>query len=211
MPQTWPFREHHFYSTVFYDLALKYDVMNGAPAFTDMPAANNFPVSFRLNEYLSGLAETPKRVNCYDQACIMMAVLALVHPIDSLAWYFMEPFGFIKTTVLIGQGACNNPFYEASPRYNNQPVCGRYAKGRSSFLNHVFVGIGVRNGVGNNKDEIVDRGNIVDACSGPHLGNETWQQYVSSSLDLPLSPRFGDVVRYKMNIVLERKAATTRS
>lgn len=85
MPLTWSFREHHFCSTVFYDLALKDDVKNGAPAFTDMPAGNNFAVSFRLNEFLSGLAEAPKQVNCYDQACIMMAVLALVHPIDSLA------------------------------------------------------------------------------------------------------------------------------
>lgn len=123
----------------------------------------------------------------------------------------MEPFGFIQTTVLIGRGACNNPFYEASPRYINKPVCGRNAKRRSSFFNHAFVGFGVKCGLGNNRDEIVDRGKIVDACSGPHLGNETWQQFVSSSIDLPLmSQRFGEVVRYKMNIVLKPKAATIR-
>ncbi|KAI9687114.1 MAG: hypothetical protein M1822_002525 [Bathelium mastoideum] len=162
-------------SLAFHDFAFRYDIWDGRPSYGRV---NNDGVYFRLHAYLSNIKAGPKLVNCYDQACIMKICLSLSPAIDSLEWIFMKPFGFIKTTVLIGRGVCNNPFYGQAGR-SKQRLCESNLPTRSKFNNHAFVRVGGADG------------KIVDACSGPHLGDETLGHFIDASIDKVEGSIFG--------------------
>ncbi|KAN0099444.1 hypothetical protein V8E51_013219 [Hyaloscypha variabilis] len=136
---------------------------------------------FRLQAYLSDIGKGGRPLNCYDQASIMLVCLALLPAASSVEWMFMDPFGLIKATALVGRGVCNNPFYNNS-HYQNEKVCDDGSQTRSGFHNHAFVRLMK---VGDTD------GKIVDACTGPHLGNETLEQFIDSSIDKRQGSRFG--------------------
>jgi hypothetical protein len=100
--------------------------------------------------------------NCYDQ-CSAVHVLAGAVGVH-LSWLYLDPYGFIKPTNLVGVGTCNNPFF-SSPRKKVVPWDD---PDRSAFGNHAFPG---------------PAGNAADACAGPHLGNETREEYLDASID----------------------------
>ncbi|QDE86153.1 hypothetical protein [Myxococcus xanthus] len=134
---------------------LEYDTLQGAPHYGDPNARE-----FQLNDYMKG--EDPECC-CYDQASAVQ-VFAAALGVNS-QWLFLNPFGFIHTTNLVGVGACNNPFYRSNG--SDKVVLPRDPK-RTSFGNHAFVGM-------NSK--------ILDACAGPQVGTETLQEYIDSSID----------------------------
>ncbi|MCP5106363.1 MAG: hypothetical protein GY950_23460 [bacterium] len=121
--------------------------------------------SFKLNAYLRRAFAL---CNCYDLGGALQTLLAALG-INDITYIYLNPFGYINRTNLIGRGQCNNPFFFRdeipAPKVVeiNDPQ-------RSGFSNHVFCGI--RN-----------RDTILDACAGPHLGNETKQQYLDESID----------------------------
>ncbi|NMO14614.1 hypothetical protein HPC49_03820 [Pyxidicoccus fallax] len=134
---------------------LEYDTKEGAPRYGRMRARQ-----FRLNSYMKG--EDPECC-CYDQASAVQVFAAALGV--STEWLYMEPYGFIHTTNLVGVGACNNPFYRDT---GSDKVVMRYDPKRTSFSNHAFCRMD---------------GKILDACAGPHTGTETTQEYIDNSID----------------------------
>jgi hypothetical protein len=135
-----------------------YDRGRGASHYA---AGSNGGSSFRVLEYIdTGL---PRHLcNCYDQAAGVQALLAIVG--ISTQWYYMNPFGFINTTSLVGWGPCNNPF-DANSGYlvldENDPK-------RTAFGNHGFC---------------TYAGYVLDATSAGHNGIETLPVYVKNAVD----------------------------
>ncbi len=105
-------------------------------------------------------------VNCYDQA-YGLSLLGRCIGIDSSV-VFLEPFGYINQTDLVGVCACNNPFFVKggvavqSKQRDSDDVY------RSIFGNHRYV--------------LLD-GVVFDACAGPALGTQTQAQYLSATVD----------------------------
>lgn len=106
-------------------------------------------------------------VNCYDQAsgvCSFGTLLGI-----DVTYRFMNPFGYINTVNLVGEGNCNNPFY-GNPGITGGKITGsdQVEPVRAAFGNHAFAKYGV---------------DIYDACAGPHTGTRTEAQYVSDTVD----------------------------
>lgn len=172
--RTWPQGsswERYRCFIAFYDFLFQYDIKTGRSSYGYTKP--NGDVNFRLLAYLSDIGKGGMPVNCYDQACIMFVSLALSPVINSVEWMYMNPFGLIKTTVLIGRGACNNPFYVD----DTDKICDN----PKPFGNHAFVRLGGADGT------------IADACAGPHAGRETLQQFIDSSIDKRRGSIFGDL------------------
>lgn len=179
LPRTiWPAGyswERYCCSVAFYDLALKYEARKGGTDLTHLyPGLKR--VEFKLGKFLPKLIGEPTEVNCYDQACLLAVTLTLCPTTNSIDWLFMTPFGFIKPTILIGQSVCNNPFFNGEDEhrqpYSAKPFCDSRGDYRSGFGNHAFVRV-----------NSATREKIVDACAGPHFGNETLDQYLTASID----------------------------
>lgn len=116
--------------------------------------------TFKLRFYLRGLQAF---ANCYDQAAAVQALAGCVGV--KLSWIFLEPYGFIKLTNLLGYGNCNNPFFLG----NNSPqLIGRNDARRTPFGNHAFCAFPPK---------------VLDACAGPHLSSEGYEEYVEASID----------------------------
>ncbi len=119
--------------------------------------------NFKLFGYMAKKGKTGNVVNCYDQAA---AVQALTGSIGAkLSWVFLQPYGYINKTNLVGIGACNNPFFKGN---GTKPVVDRLSPDRTAFGNHAFIANGTK---------------ILDACAGPHVGTETLRTYMESAID----------------------------
>lgn len=167
---------------VFEKKGLKYDTRDGKGRYAE-PGVHLLTgklevVDFYLTEFIKGKEKT---VSCYDCAAAVSTMSALVGaPSD---FQYMQPFGYINKTDLIGHGACNNPFFDGTHEDLVRAACvidGTPCKGgdacvtdcvlqqRTGFGNHAFVELG---------------GKIFDACTGPYVGNETPRQYLDKSID----------------------------
>jgi len=136
---------------------LRYDTKKGASHYGVGPLGG----AFDLKDYIQRL--TPL-CNCYDQAAAVQALSgALGVPVG---WCYLEPFGFIKTTNLVGVGECNNPFFGLD---DSKKLVAVDSPARTAFGNHAFAS--------------APSSNILDACAGPHTGTESRDQYVAASID----------------------------
>lgn len=145
---------------------LKYDTSFGAPGF----GSGGYGGSMELWNYIDpNKLKINKIVNCYDQAAgvqVLAGAMGIV-----VTWIFMQPFGYIKQTTLVGGTVCNNPFFTGAM---NPALVARDDPARTDFVNHAFV----------------ELGKIFDACAGPHLGTESRAEYVANSIDAdPAIPR----------------------
>ncbi len=106
-------------------------------------------------------------VNCYDQASAVYSLGKLLG--IGIEYRFMNPFGYINTTNLVGVGNCNNPFYPLST--SGLKIAGSDATSpvRTGFGNHAFTKFS---------------GNIYDACAGPQTGSQTEATYVNNVIDI---------------------------
>ena len=104
-------------------------------------------------------------VNCYDQA-YAVSLFGKLAGIESDV-VFLQPFGFINETRLVGIGRCNSPFYTSGP-LATETIRGSNDTARAWFLNHRYV---------------IRDDKIFDACAGPALGTQTHQQYLDHSVD----------------------------
>jgi hypothetical protein len=136
---------------------LRYDTDYGAPHY----GVSNFGGVLQVQKYM---LKTSPICNCYDQAAAVQAFTGALGV--QVGWRYLEPYGFIKPTNLVGVGRCNNPFFGSD---DTKKVVAADAPDRSAFGNHAFTA--------------APRGNILDACAGPHTGTETPAQYVDAAID----------------------------
>lgn len=120
-------------------------------------------------------------VNCYDQAAAVL-VFAGVMGINGFT-RFVEIFGFINETTLVGGIRTNNPFFATN---GSDPITDEPYPTRTPFGNHQFY---------------MDRGTskVFDACAGPHLGTESYLEYMEASVDtsVVLPPRFPNAAAWR--------------
>ena len=139
---------------------LQYDTGGGRPVYGCSGAGG----TFKLASYLKA---SLKIVNCYDQAAAVQSFTGALGL--SAKWCFQgtppKVFGFIKETNLIGVGKCNNPFHTTN---GSAKVVSSSDPLRTAFGNHAFCDLGAK---------------ILDACAGPHIGNESPTQYLNASVD----------------------------
>ena len=146
---------------LFADHGLIYDTFSGGSAYIKFRSWDD--ASFRIDSYMTknrGIV-----VNCYDQAC-SLAVLGRSLGLDAILVY-MEPFGYIQETSLVGGLRSNNPFF-SNPRHDFHAVCPTNSPKRSGFRKHMFVTQG---------------GMAFDACSGPVTGQWTRVEYIEHVID----------------------------
>lgn len=154
---------------VFNRVPPRYDIDDGLPNFSQQQICSGFKFTLSMDKYLAALNDPVHGCNCYDVANIVLAFLHLVG-IRDVQYAYMQPFGYLKKTPLIGRGPCNNPFYGDK---NSPPVVPENDPGRTGFSNHAFC--------------ITADGKILDACAGPHTGTETVEQYIENAVD-PMYP-----------------------
>ncbi|EMD61586.1 hypothetical protein GGP41_004186 [Bipolaris sorokiniana] len=182
-------------NALYSDSRLEYEIYNGSSKYVSSRGSfrdlftNNIGLDFWLDLWLSDLKgvvlqKAKHTVNCYDLAAICQALVSL--GVDSstqiVRMKYMDPYGFINPTNLIGRkedppnpmtnpkNLCNNPFYG---KVNGLPMlCGEDEVKRSAFSNHMFVTISKGNGH-----------NVLDACCGPQLGDVTLEDYVNQAID----------------------------
>ncbi|OJD34157.1 uncharacterized protein BKCO1_25000111 [Diplodia corticola] len=154
------------YDNVFTRFDFRYDATYGAPAYV----ASHLGGNFRLRAYLAAAGRGASLVNCYDQAAAMQICLALAPGTgrSGVRWAFMDAFGFIKTTELVGWGACNNPFFR-NPACARTRECDNDDPRRSHFDNHAFLVLQPSN-------------TVVDATCSPHRGTESPQRYLCAAV-----------------------------
>lgn len=146
----------------------KYDVERGASFYGGATGV------FKLTDYISPL---DGKVNCYDQTYAVISfsgALGLV--VEGL---FLEPFGFIRPTNLVGWGRCNNPFPRNFP-IKDFLVVDPQSSTRSAFGNHMFC-------------EFISR--IYDACAGPAVGTRSRRGYVIDVIDDVMPAGYPDSVK----------------
>jgi hypothetical protein len=102
--------------------------------------------------------------NCYDQAAAVQALAGAIG-VNS-AWLFLEPFGYIRPTNLVGVGWCNSPFFGDNEKLKLVPPD---SEKRTGFGNHAFA--------------VTYGAMTVDACAKPHLATETVPEYLADSID----------------------------
>lgn len=144
---------------------VRYDSFYGSCYFTDGPEGGLFKLKAFLDKVISVC-------DCYDQAGAVQTLLGAVG--IKVDWLYMQPFGFINIARLAGRGKCNNPFFlsESGEPYVAAKIVPKNDPKRTGFYNHAFC---------NTKKgrRIV----ILDACVGPHLGDESEEQYIEKSID----------------------------
>jgi hypothetical protein len=117
---------------------------------------------FSLSNYIK---RTSERCNCYDQAGAVNAFSRALGV--SVTWKWMDPYGFIRPTVLVGfKGLCNNPFFGSD---ESKKKVDDDSKEREPFTRHGFAAL--------------PGGNILDACAGPHTGSEKPDDYLTAAID----------------------------
>ena len=108
--------------------------------------------------------------NCYDQAGALQTLLGALG--IELTWIYMNPFGFINRTSLIGRGESNNPVFLKKDSLTPEIVNKNNQK-RTQFGAHSFC-LWEKEG----EDQFV-----LDACLGPTLGNDPGPQYIKRNID----------------------------
>jgi hypothetical protein len=138
---------------------LKYDSAGGGGSQYGVRARGG---TFRLSGYME---RDQQFANCYDQAGGVESLCGAAGII--VEWIYLDPYGFIKPTNLLGYGLCNNPFF-LSTTPPTRKIIGINDADRTPFGNHAFSRWSMK---------------ILDACAGPHLGTESDSEYVDVSID----------------------------
>ena len=182
---------------IFGDSRLWYDNLLGASTYCSYAGphgqySQRFETSCWIELWLSdmnGLAGTAGHsnlkkypVNCMDTAGLVQTIasLNLQDPYAQSYMIFMQPYGFINDTYLIGryQGKdfdaktdiCNNPFYDkpASMKLDENNT------DRKPFGNHYFLTL---------VKSVNENPLVFDACCGPQVGGYTLPDYIKAAID----------------------------
>lgn len=174
---------------------LKYNSYGGAPSFVteNLDGSNPIPVLYQFNNYggffqLSAWLDAFRNfkeqedsltlVNCYDQAGAVEVAASLGINYNHIAWEFHQTHGYISTDAeLVGWGPCNHPYFDRDPKLK---VLGETDPKRKPFTNHAFLSWSPNFNptiqfykVKTDPSAFTDCTMFaIDACAGPHLGNE---------------------------------------
>ena len=146
----------------------RYDIYTGSPHFLPCYTGNFNEISFLLYDYLDSIHDPNALCNCYDMGAVLQLYLKAVG-IKEVKFCKISKFGYLKLTPLIGRGLCNSPIYDD---FKELPVVPEKWQNRIDFKHHVCCCI-----------ECCGCGCIIDACIGPHTGNETFEQYRHNVVD----------------------------
>ncbi|VAW72847.1 hypothetical protein MNBD_GAMMA10-2461 [hydrothermal vent metagenome] len=158
----------------------RYEIDEGAPRFKGLSG------KFNLKKYIS---TTYSEVNCHDQAyAVVVFSGALGLEVEGL---YMEPFGFLNLTQLVGRGPCNNPFpydkYKSEKMFLKGTVEGeRQMKFKPPKEEHYLVVDDVNDDYRtafNNHSYCEYKNGIYDACAGPSVGKNDRKGYVEENID----------------------------
>ncbi|RHZ46472.1 uncharacterized protein CDV56_103385 [Aspergillus thermomutatus] len=153
--------------TLFRDFGYLYDALGSLPsgtAFGTASSGGNLQITKWAKRANSGY---PQFLVCYDTAALAQVGLAFYSGNVAYAWVYMDPFGYINDTQLIGWGQCNSPFFKDPEDKFKQDIND---VSRQGFGNHAFVAVPRTNA-------------IIDSCCGPHIGNEDLNSFISQSVD----------------------------
>jgi hypothetical protein len=158
-------------SNVFRQNPPRYDIFRGAPYYIDIYNAWD-RVVFYNQRYQRASSITNSLCNCYDAAAYLQTLLKAAG--YSTRWAYLNPFGYLKITNLIGRDLCNNPFYGNA---TDLRIIPNRDPRRTRFGNHAFVEV------------IGERGAVIaDGCAGPNMGILNAQQYVAAAVDTIVPP-----------------------
>ncbi|CAF3487648.1 unnamed protein product [Fusarium graminearum] len=167
---------------------LRYNTYDGSPSFgTDFDGGK-----FKLNHWLVAYRNWKTLPEKHASiAAIVEVALSLGMDYNQVAWEYHQLFGFISSkAVLVGWGECNNPYFcndlsRQIVHHDNDPS-------RQGFRNHAYLSWGPdfhpekeTDFHGQNRNPEKWNGApvfIIDACAGPHVGDETRDQY-NNTLD----------------------------
>jgi len=116
------------------------------------------------------LAQAYTLCNCYDQAGALQTLIGALG--IELTWIYMNPFGFINKTTLIGRGECNNPIFLKKGSLTPELV-DKNDPGRTAFGSHSFC-------LWEKQDK---HQFVLDSCLGPTMGNASSAQYIKRRID----------------------------
>ncbi|RKL39313.1 hypothetical protein BFJ72_g6785 [Fusarium proliferatum] len=202
-------------ATQFYDYSLKYNTASSTPSFVllnpsnpdTIPALNtfsNYGGCFQLSALLDADRNFKQSgaitlVNCYDQAGAGELAASFGVNYDCITWEIRQAYAYIsKKTELVGWGHCINPHFDKNPP---NKVLGEKDTAGQHFASHAFLSWDPE--FGSSSAFYLDKTNpttytdvnmlVLDACAGPHLGNETRGVWV-----IPTScpPGYTDKSRY---------------
>jgi hypothetical protein len=150
---------------------MRYETEEGEAGFN----VDGYGGDFKLMDYIKKVRNV---VNCYDQAAAVQSFCGCLGV--KAGWMYQSPFGYIKTTDLVGVGKCNNPFYENTNLIEKvmiflglqdkpKPVVAFDDPNRTDFGNHAF--------------SCVEIGYIRDACAGPCVGTDLLRDYLEKAID----------------------------
>ena len=157
----------------------KYEIKHGSSRF------GGFTGKFKLSDYMYPKDED---VNCYDQTyAVIVFSGALGLTVEGL---FMDPFGFLNLTNLVGRGSCNNPFpkkkYQSEMARLKRSVTGKLKMSLSPLKEEDYLVVGDadpdRIPFGNHMYCEYKR-KIYDACAGPAVGSGDRKDYVNKNID----------------------------
>jgi hypothetical protein len=146
----------------------RYDIYTGISHFLPYYPGNFDDISVLLYDYLDSIYDPNALCNCYDMAAVLQLYLKAVG-LKEVKFCKIDRLEYLKLTPLIGRGLCNNPIYDD---FKELPVVPGKWPGRQDFNHHVCCCI-----------ECCGCGCIIDACIGPHTGNETFEQYRHNVVD----------------------------
>ena len=154
------------------------------------------PMAFLLNQYLSSIHDPTSLCNCFDMTAAVQIFLKAVG-IKNVKFCRMKPFGYISLTKLVGRGLSNNPFHSQEVRSirESELIVDEFNKLRTTFSSHTFCclpdecfpsrnnTIGSTKCVGRNYcQHHCSNCRILDACIGPHVGNEDIDKYMKNAV-----------------------------
>jgi hypothetical protein len=179
-------------SACFFRNPPRYDIKGRSYHFLDFKPSFN-RIGFRLKKYIKSIHDSTAVCNCYDMAAVVQIHLKAIG-IKKVKFCYMEPFGYIRLSNLVGRGLCNNPSYIENPdgTYDRNLIVDENHKDRACFSSHAFcclpnVDIDADDNSGLNKSEL-DGYSILDACIGPYNG-ETFEKYREGSIDMDTPPK----------------------
>jgi hypothetical protein len=162
---------------LFDDAGLQYDTINGVSRYGTTKGL----LTFDLTGYMA--KSKGPTINCEDQG---LGVYTLSNLVGAYAYIsFMQPFGYIKTTNLVGYAQTNSPFFNDSPMYappvttiapaescNNLlvPPFTTFPEPRSYYTNHFFAILAAPGQP------------VFDATVGPATGSP-FTAYITNSID----------------------------
>jgi hypothetical protein len=186
-------------NTCFFRTPPAYNIKNQGGYFVSNTGDN---IIFYLGDYLKAIHEPTSLCNCYDLSAAVQIFLNAIG-LKNVRTIYMDPFGYIKFSKLVGHGLCNNPadLGEFDLDLGNDMIVDETFWKREQFSSHEFCCLPDEYGFTKNLEELPKdfvkhsycdyycrNCRVLDACIGPHTGFEDIDKYVKNTIDKIVPP-----------------------